>query len=287
MQCYWLMMKIKNTLCLHFLMAFLAILFLCLHPLVASFDPPLTFQPLIKSMAGTPKEQAEKIATISHALEGNAIFFIGASEVATSEDEHYAVYNYFNKQLHKPVVAYGDAFVDDETQFLLFSRFKNSLNANSKVVLLLAPDSFYSKGLPPAIYADNFPGSVFNPLMKDQQARPILVNYLKHIESKEISHLTFGQMRVFGWHPDLIWDEVSFQFANVCTLIKNDWLALLHVTPRTEQPWPPQPTTHIAPDWDKELANARELNKKTPAERGHPVDGQNDLRGGRYAAAVG
>ena len=120
MQCYWLMMKIKNTLCLHFLMAFLAILFLCIHPLVASFDPPLTFQPLIKSMAGTPKEQAEKIATISHALEGNAIFFIGASEVATSEDEHYAVYNYFNKQLHKPVVAYGDAFVDDETQFLLF-----------------------------------------------------------------------------------------------------------------------------------------------------------------------
>ena len=80
-------------------------------------------------MAGTPKEQAEKIATISHALEGNAIFFIGASEVATSEDEHYAVYNYFNKQLHNPVVAYGDAFVDDETQFLLFSRFKNSLNA--------------------------------------------------------------------------------------------------------------------------------------------------------------
>jgi predicted ferric reductase len=74
------MMKIKNTLCLHILMATLAILFLCVHPLVTSFDPPLTFQPLIKSMAGTPKEQAEKIATISHALEGNAIFFIGASE---------------------------------------------------------------------------------------------------------------------------------------------------------------------------------------------------------------
>ena len=55
MQCYWLMMKIKNTFCLHILMATLAILFLCVHPLVTSFDPPLTFQPLIKSMAGTPK----------------------------------------------------------------------------------------------------------------------------------------------------------------------------------------------------------------------------------------
>jgi D-alanine transfer protein len=45
--------------------------------------------------------------------------------------------------------------------------------------------------------------------MKDPQARPILVNYLKHIDAKEISHLTFGQMRVFGWHPDLIWDEIG------------------------------------------------------------------------------
>ncbi|BBV91011.1 hypothetical protein STW0522ENT66_14380 [Enterobacter roggenkampii] len=67
MQCYWLMMKIKNTLCLHFLMAFLAILFLCIHPLVASFDPPLTFQPLIKSMAGTPKEGANKQVISSQA----------------------------------------------------------------------------------------------------------------------------------------------------------------------------------------------------------------------------
>jgi D-alanine transfer protein len=70
-------MKIKNTLCLHILMALLAILVLSVHPVVTSFDPPLKFQPMIKSMEGTPKEQAEKIATISHALQGNAIFFIG------------------------------------------------------------------------------------------------------------------------------------------------------------------------------------------------------------------
>ncbi|MFH5069957.1 D-alanyl-lipoteichoic acid biosynthesis protein DltD [Enterobacter cloacae complex sp. 2024EL-00215] len=255
-------MKIKNTLCLHILMATLAVLFLCVHPLVTSFDPPLEFQPLIKSMDGTPKEQAERIATISHALKGNSIFFIGASEVATSEEEHYAVYNYFNKQLHKPVVAYGDSFVDDTTQFLLFSRFKDDLNANSKVVLLLAPDSFYSKGLPPAIFADNFPGSIFNPLMKDPQARPLLTHYLQHIDAKDISHLTFGQMAVYGWHPDLIWEEVSNQFANFCTMIKNDWLAMLNIEPQTVQPWPQQSTTPVVPDWNKELAHARELNKK-------------------------
>lgn len=85
------------------------------------------------------------MATISHALQGNAIFFIGASEVSTSEDEHYAVYNYFNNQLHRPLVAYGDSYVDSITHFLLLSRFKNDINANSKIVLMLAPDTFILK----------------------------------------------------------------------------------------------------------------------------------------------
>ena len=40
-------------------MALLAILVLSVHPVVTSFDPPLKFQPMIKSMEGTPKEQAE------------------------------------------------------------------------------------------------------------------------------------------------------------------------------------------------------------------------------------
>ncbi len=53
-------MKLKNTLCLHISMAVLAILFLAVHPLVNSFDPPLTFQPLIKSMEGTQKNKPKK-----------------------------------------------------------------------------------------------------------------------------------------------------------------------------------------------------------------------------------
>ncbi|GKX44090.1 hypothetical protein SOASR015_31240 [Pectobacterium carotovorum subsp. carotovorum] len=254
-------MKIKNTLCLHILMATLAILFLSVPPLVKSIDPALTFQPLINTMEGTTKEQKEKIATISHALQGNAIFFLGASEVSTSEDEHYAVYNYFNNQLHRPVVAYGDSYVDSVTHFLLLSRFKNDLNANSKVVLLLAPDSFYSAGIPPAIFANNFPAPVFNPLMKNERARPFLVNYLQHIDKEEISHLTFGQMKVYGWDPQIIWQEVSYQFANFCELIKNDWLAMLHIVPQSAQPWPQQPTSNMTPDWNRELAQAHVLNQ--------------------------
>ncbi|WP_350238848.1 D-alanyl-lipoteichoic acid biosynthesis protein DltD [Pectobacterium colocasium] len=254
-------MKIKNTLCLHILMATLAILLLSVPPLVKSVDPTLTFLPLIKTMEGTEKEQKEKIATLYHALQGNAIFFLGASEVSTSEDEHYAVYNYFNNQLQRPVVAYGDSYVDNVTHFLLLSRFKNELNANSKVVLLLAPDSFYSDGIPPAIFANNFPASIFNPLMQDDQTRPFLVNYLRHIDKDEISHLTFGQMKVYGWDPQIIWQEVSYQFANFCELIKNDWLAMLGIIPQPTQPWPQQPTVNTVPDWPRELQQARVLNQ--------------------------
>ncbi|SLM64100.1 MULTISPECIES: D-alanyl-lipoteichoic acid biosynthesis protein DltD [Dickeya] len=255
------MRKIKNTLCLHIMMATLAVLLLCVPPLVTSVDPALKFQPLIRTMEGTPKEQKEKIATISHALQGNAIFLLGASEISTSEDEYYALYNYFNNQLNRPVVAYGDSYIDNITHFLLLSRFKNDLNANSKVVLLLAPDSFYSKGIPPAIFADNFPAPVFNPLMEDEQARPFLVDYLRHIDEDEISHLTFNQMSIYGWRLPIIWQEVSYQFAIFCEMIKNDWLAWLQFAPQPAQPWPPQLTAYPAPDWDKALEHARELNR--------------------------
>ncbi|MGM3224980.1 D-alanyl-lipoteichoic acid biosynthesis protein DltD [Dickeya zeae] len=255
------MKKLKNTICLHLLMATLAILVLSVPPLVTSFDPPLNFQPLITSLDGTPKELKEKMATISHALQGNAIFFIGASEVSTSDDEHYAVYNYFNNQLRRPVVAYGDAYIDNVAHFLLLSRFKNDLNANSKVVLQLAPDSFYGDGVPGAVFADNFPPSMFNPLMDDPEPRRFLVSYLQNLNIDEVSHLTFEQMRIYGWHPQIIWQEVSYQFAIFCEMIKKDWLARLGIEPQPVRPWPVKPSPDIVPNWDNELANAHELNK--------------------------
>lgn len=141
-------MKIKNTLCLHILMATLAILFLSVPPLVKSVDPALTFQPMINTMEGTAKEQKEKIATISHALQGNAIFFLGASEVSTSEDEHYAVYNYFNNQLHRPVVAYGDSYVDSVTHFYCFHVLKMSLTLTVKLFCCWHPIAFIQTVFP-------------------------------------------------------------------------------------------------------------------------------------------
>lgn len=149
-------MKIKKAHWLHISMAVLAALVLSLPPFIDSLKPTLKFQPLIKTMEGTRKVQAEKIATISHALNGNAIFFLGASEVATSENEHFAVYNFFNNKLHQPTVAYGDSYVDNMTQLALLTRFKQDLSPKTKLVLLLAPDSFYFDGIPPTIFADHF-----------------------------------------------------------------------------------------------------------------------------------
>ena len=126
MQCYWLIIR-KSKMRFasypdgdhgHFVP-------LC-SPLVTSFDRP-QLPAADKINGGHPKEQAEKLPPFP-ALEGMLFSSLVPLRVTTSEDEHYAVYNYFNQQLHQPVVAYGDAFVDDETQFLLFSRFKISLS---------------------------------------------------------------------------------------------------------------------------------------------------------------
>ena len=44
--------------------------------------------------------------------------------VAFQKDEHYAVYNYFNKQFLTRRGVAAMHFVDDETQFLLFHVLK-------------------------------------------------------------------------------------------------------------------------------------------------------------------
>lgn len=211
-------------------------------------------------MEGTRKVQAEKIATISHALDGNAIFFLGASEVSTSENEHFAVYNFFNTKLHHPTVAYGDSFVDNMTQLALLTRFKQELSPKTKLVLLLSPDSFYFDGIPPTIFADHFPDSVFKPLMSDATMHPILTHYLTHIDPQDVDHLTFSQMRIFGWHFNIVWREINYQFASFCELIRDYFLSLTHFGYSNTQSWPAIPNNWSNIDWSAELQQAQKLN---------------------------
>jgi D-alanine transfer protein len=254
-------MKINKTLFLHISMAVLAALVLIIPPFINSLQPTLKFQPLIKTMEGTRKVQAEKIATISHALDGNAIFFLGASEVSTSENEHFAVYNFFNTRLHQPTVAYGDSYVDNMTQLALLTRFKQNLSPKTKLVLLLAPDSFYFNGIPPTIFADHFPDTIFKPLMSDKTMQPILKNYLTHIDAQDVDHLTFRQMRIFGWDHHIVWREIKYQFSSFCELIRDYYLSLTHIRHSDSQPWPILNKSWHNIDWNVQLEQALRLNR--------------------------
>lgn len=255
------MMKINKAILLHISMAILATLLLTLPPFTNSLHTPLNFQPLIKTMEGTRKVQAEKIATISHALKGNAIFFLGASEVATSENEHFAVYNFFNTKLHHPTVAYGDSYVDNMTQLALLTRFKQDLSPKTKLVLLIAPDSFYFEGIPPTIFADHFPDAIFKPLMSDKTMRPILSNYLTHIDPQDVDHLTFNQMHIFGWHYHIVWREIKYQFSSFCELVRDYYLSLAHIRHAESKPWPVLNNSWQNIDWNAQLQQAQQLNR--------------------------
>jgi D-alanine transfer protein len=255
-------MKISKTVFLHISMAVLAALILIIPPFIDSLKPALTFQPLIKSLEGTRKVQAEKMATIEHALKGNAIFFLGASEVSTSEDEHYAIYNYFNTKLHQPTVAYGDSYVDNMTQLALLTHFKQNLTPQTKLVLLLAPDTFYfDDGIPPTIFSDHFPDAIFKPAMADKSLHPLLTNYLTHIDPEDVDHLTFSQMNIFGWHARVVWREIKYQFSSFCELIRDYFLSLVHIHPQGTTAWPLARNSWQKIDWDAEFKQAEKLNR--------------------------
>ncbi|MRS13527.1 DltD [Enterobacteriaceae bacterium RIT691] len=249
----------KNSV-LHISMALLAILILALPPLIDSYHPALKFQPLITTMEGTPKEQKERVATMTHALQGNALVFLGASEVSTSEDEPNAVYNFYNKTLHRPVVAYGNIMIENLTQLSILSYYKNALSDKTKLVLLISPDSFFFDQVPPSVFAEHVPGRIFNKIAADNNLQPLLKNYLTHIKSEDISHLSFQAMKMRGWHWEDFKKEVSYQFASYCDLIRHYYLGFFSADTSLNTSWPVEAKTTAEPDWSALSEQAKNIN---------------------------
>lgn len=241
-------------------MAFAAVLVLAVPPLLDAMHPPLRFRPLIETMETTLKEQNENQATISYALQGHAIFFLGASEVSTSEDKPYAVFNFFNKTLHRPVVAYGNIMIENLAQYSILSTYKNQLSEKTKLVLLLSPDSFFFDRMPPVVFANHIPGRVFSTLSADNTISPLLHDYLKSIKSADVSHLSFNEMNVRGWHASEIIKEVNYQLGSYCDLIRNYYTSLFFSVKNKPQPWPLEDKKVIAPNWDALTEKAKQLN---------------------------
>lgn len=241
-------------------MAFAAVSVLAVPPLLSAGSPPLGFKPLIETMEATRLVQNENQATISYALQGHAIFFLGASEVSTSENKPYAVYNFFNKTLHRPVVAYGNIMIENLAQYAILSEFKNQLSEKTKLVLLLSPDSFFFDYMPPVVFANHVPGRVFSRLSADNTISPLLKNYLKSIKSDEISHLSFNEMSVRGWHWSEIKKEISYQAGSYCDLIRNFYINLFSGEKNKPLPWPKEDNAASRPDWDSLIEKAKQLN---------------------------
>lgn len=253
-------MKINKSLLLHVTMAFAAVFVLAVPPLLDAMHPPLQFRPLIETMETTYKEQNEAQATISYALQGHAIFFLGASEVSTSEDKPYAVFNYFNKTLRRPVVAYGNIMIENLAQYSILSYYKDQLSDKTKLVLLVSPDSFFFDSMPPVVFANHIPGRVFDKLSGDETIGPQLKHYLTGIKSEDVSHLSFNAMRVRGWHWSEIKKELDYQLGSYCDLIRHYYTSLFFGEKTPPQPWPVEDKTAAAPDWDSLVIKAKNLN---------------------------
>lgn len=253
------MMRMNKNLFLHVTMAIAAVLVLSLPPLLDSRHPALTFQPMMATMEGTGKEQQEKMMTISHALQGNAIFFLSASEVVWSADEHYAIYNYFNQDLHIPVVAYGGPMADSLVHLSLLARFKENLSSKTKLVLLLSPDNFYRAKLPPRIFENNIPSTIFDPLLEDQDVAPTLKKYLESTRNDKINHMAFSQLQLRGWDLRDIQNEVSYQTGSFCDLIRNYYRQFIHLNKANAGVWPAEEAHQEPVDWVLQKQRAEKM----------------------------
>lgn len=253
-------MSMNKNILLHVAMAACAVLVLALPPLVDSVNSPLNFMPVITTMEGTQKEQNEKIATISHALQGNAIFFLGASEVSSSQTDPYAVFNYLNKSTHKPVVAYGNSAIENIIQFSILSSYKDNLSEKSRIVLLISPDSFYFTSFSPVVLTRNLPGTVFKMLGADSEIRTVLTHFLQNANPDKINHLSFEQIQLRGWNFQDINKTVSYQFSSFCDLIKNFYLRHFYSNENAGDGWPEWGTLKTEPDWALETQKAKIIN---------------------------
>ncbi|SNY59920.1 D-alanyl-lipoteichoic acid biosynthesis protein DltD [Enterobacter sp. CC120223-11] len=243
------MMKVNKNIILHITMAFAAVLVLCIPPLWSNSLDGIIFQPMISSMTGSAHEQREKMMTLSHALKGNAIFFLGASEVSWSEDEHYAVYNYFNKDLHIPVVAYGGGLVESLIQFSLLTHFKKDLSNKTKMVLLLSPDNFYRAKLRPDIFEDHVPASIIDSLLADKDISPSLKTYFSSLNGEEMEsiiwHKPHHHDRLFGLNKSTI----TWEFGHFCDQIKNYYKQKLPFYRDDADSWSPDGKIPDRIDW--------------------------------------
>lgn len=255
-------MTINKDILLHVSMALAAVLVLALPPLISSNHSLLKFQPMINTMEGTRKEQNEKMMTISHALQGHAIFFLGASEVVWSGDEPHAIFNYFNQNLQVPVVAYGGVMVDSVIQYSLLSRFKQDLNNKTKLVLLLSPDSFFRPKVPPKIFEDNLPADVFAPLLNDRDVAPVVTHYLESTRGDKISHMSFSQMQIRGWNISDIKKEMSWQFGSFCDLVRDFYKDKIRLKKAQPELWPSSSAKFEAVDWENQRQQALDHNKE-------------------------
>jgi D-alanine transfer protein len=254
-------MKINKDILLHVTMALAAVLVLSLPPLIDSWSPVLKFQPMINTMEGTAKEQKEKMMTIAHALQGNAIFFLGASEVIWSTEEPHAIFNYFNEDLHIPTVAYGGVMVDSVIQYSLLSHFKSDLSSKTKLVLLLSPDSFFRAKVPPRIFEQNLPADIFDPLLQDSEVAPMLQSYLENTRGDKISHLSFSQMRIRGWYFVDVTKEGIYQFGSFCDLVRDFYKQIIHIKQAPSDIWPTTGSDSQIVDWDSQRLSAEKNNE--------------------------
>ncbi|AHV93853.1 D-alanyl-lipoteichoic acid biosynthesis protein DltD [Bordetella holmesii] len=109
----------------------------------------------VSNLGANYPTQLGTLQRLGRALEhGEAVVLLSSSEL-TSSDLRFIPYNFLGKELAAPVTAYGHAYFQSLGMYFLLASLEEKLSAQSRVVIMVSPGWFDSRGLDRAAFKEH------------------------------------------------------------------------------------------------------------------------------------
>ncbi|KMW73252.1 hypothetical protein TI10_09115 [Photorhabdus luminescens subsp. luminescens] len=153
-----------------------------------------------------------KEKSLEYGFKNNHVILFGSSEL-TNRTHKFIPYDFLTKNLNIPTIGIGKAHFELLAIYGYLSAYREYLNKDSRIVIILSPGWFEKTDLLPQAYNSHFPSYIANKLANDENAKNIFSNYLN--ENKDnFENLNSTQLKLI--HKDNI---IVSSVANVLNYI--------------------------------------------------------------------
>lgn len=197
--------------------------------------------------------QLGTLERLGHALEhGEAVVLLGSSEL-TSSDLRFIPYHFLARELAAPVMAYGHAYFQSLGMYFLLAAQQDKLSPPSRVVIMVSPGWFDSRGLDRAAFKEHVL-PLMPRLMDQAQARDALAQWWRRRGNTDVAIAAAA--------------ELAYQLRSQAEQTAQHWFS----PPQASGPMPPpKPWSHGPADWPSLHAQAQQAELPLMANNSYGV----------------